>query len=1589
MTIFQDDLRTSEQIRPIQLLERGKQTLAPAPFLRITACGLLTMEVVAEVVSTDPPQARYLAFTPDQLRGRGTAPALTLLKLLLSRSERFALRDWLIEQFCHDRDVFSSVRLDNIVSQLRSLLCPPAYEDLRTQVVAHVRGSASSGDGYQLAAYPLIWTDIDALTWNVEQAARMERFGDDPLPYWERAYALARRGIFLPDELYSDWAAARRGEVAGMLRQGVQALARLYLARHGEAGEEEALLLLRSYWQEHPREEDVLRPLMELLARRECYQEALEYYAHAEKLLAEDGIEPDPRTRDLAEYVRTKQIQRQQSVQRFVSAPPALQAPPTVPGTIEIALEENPAANALPAPETELQAVQTDTRHLIGREAWIATITQMVQARLPKKLIVLQGPVGVGKSSELHRLADAFRRAEHASCTVIWFALPAAEWDGTPETALDVFLGTFLAEYGLASLPADLPREKRLTSLLNHLEHHQNQTVILLDNAECLFGENGQLAPCWEAFLVRFVRSRHQATLLLATKEWRGWPGREGIFVAETFVPPLTLAESTALLQRLGLDAVPVEHLHTISERMAGIPLLLEWTAKLIHDPLLFDDWQSFADDGEGLHHPDSADLTSRLARLLEDPTLLGAHLAHRLTPLLQRIIEKHLSTEARKVLERLAVVTIPLGKPALQVLCPRPALLKELRDASLLARYTNRVQLLPVVAATVCQQLSSEQRQEAEELAIQAYTRWLDEGNLEMREAGSVVTELAALLFAHQQLQRTTLLLLHYGWLSFNAGFGARLAQLAQKMLHRMNWHDTTEEECSGLLLVNTLFPFRGQSVASREYINYQRISEAFHNENRNLALPLEIEDAVLHTLLVDATNDLRFEEAQALLDAYRSRLEKRHIAQPDQYPTLHQEQALLYKKWGSYFEEQKETGKARMMRERVITLHQQVIHLLSAQKETSPLKESLHKRRLAYHLNNLGYNLNRAGRYEEALQVIERAVTLREQGYGYPGTLAASYGEKSQILMELGRFQEALLFDEKAVAEIRRCAEAGDRLSQEEKWIYQVNRGRLYLRVGRVDEAEQLLREALPHIHVRRRLYRMLAKEALEEIAQARRQTQTPRPQLDWRWVERFRELESYDSYWWLTWAGPFTEEEQQRWDQLSALPLDETTKAQLGELMKVSRERELAAAIAEQREPRLFYPAIDIEEIRHRIAEQHRLDLDIQQSEPNAIVRRLYHGAIEEELDYLHLIEATYEQDTEKFWLHCRRLDHIPTREEMIEALAPVRRILRQGFASTTASDIAQQFQEFLLTQVHLPSDLLLGEHTLSEELQRVAEIDSSPRHHISAQAARRFFETVLRVSGYEGWHVTIDPNAINTRIERGARTIFLEDRRFWLSEIEHIFIHELAGHVARRVAGERSSLGLLGLGTKNALPTHEGVALYNEVQILKARGQHYDFSSMQLHTVALGLACGVVSPPQTFLSLYTFYKFQTLLHYLLNYPDLAREKAQEQAHAYALNRCLRKYRGVPDLTKPGICYLADSAYLHGFHLVEQAVAEDASILDRLAVGVCTLDDLPDLQELGIVSTPQPLKKLAYTSDLDTYILSFEDRPDDESLSSREMN
>ncbi|BCL79635.1 hypothetical protein ccbrp13_21000 [Ktedonobacteria bacterium brp13] len=286
-----------DQMKPVMPEESTTGML-----LRISVLGPLDIEW----------EGQSTLFPQERLTGRGATPALGLLKALLSQPHRFATRDWLLEQFWPESAISSAQeRLNDVASGLRTLLRPRGSA---AKILHYVYGSNGKGSGYRLEGYPLIWVDADAFVWSLEQAARFERFGQDALPLWEQAYQLGSRGQFLPEEVYSDWAKARREDLAGQYRQCVHRLTTLLRER---GATEQAMLRLRTYWQANPTDEDALRPLMELLGEQERYQEAEDYYqqfllAFTEVELDENERpqEPDLRTRDIRNYLSTKQVQR-------------------------------------------------------------------------------------------------------------------------------------------------------------------------------------------------------------------------------------------------------------------------------------------------------------------------------------------------------------------------------------------------------------------------------------------------------------------------------------------------------------------------------------------------------------------------------------------------------------------------------------------------------------------------------------------------------------------------------------------------------------------------------------------------------------------------------------------------------------------------------------------------------------------------------------------------------------------------------------------------------------------------------------------------------------------------------------------------------------------------------------------------------------------------------------------------------------------------------------------------------------------------------------------------------------------------------
>src|SRR5947209_5465856 len=200
--------------------------------------------------------------------------------------------------------------------------------------------------------------------------------------------------------------------------------------------------------------------------------------------------------------------------------------------------------------------------HLIGREDWLGSLYEAIAGQPPIKWVILQGPPGIGKTSELHRIATYFQQYIPRYYVVLC-QLPEREQEAIgSDVALESLLSDILEVIGLSHTSVSVESlQVRMKYALDSMARANRPVLILLDNAEHLLDEQGQLVATWRQFYEKFVRARHHASLILATKEWPSRLTIESQWAKHYVVPALSSEEGILLLQRLGLRDLPEEQL--------------------------------------------------------------------------------------------------------------------------------------------------------------------------------------------------------------------------------------------------------------------------------------------------------------------------------------------------------------------------------------------------------------------------------------------------------------------------------------------------------------------------------------------------------------------------------------------------------------------------------------------------------------------------------------------------------------------------------------------------------------------------------------------------------------------------------------------------------------------------------------------------------------------------------------------------------------------------------------------------------------------------------------------------------------------
>ena len=1236
------------------------------------------------------------------------------------------------------------------------------------------------------------------------------------------------------------------------------------------------------------------------------------------------------------------------------------------------------------------QKISLDTGHIVGREVWRAKMLSHLEST-SKKLVVIQGMMGIGKTSGLKLLLQSLLEREEYWPILYTFS-PAA--DVSASDHLDTFLATILAELEVSEPESAKtpPLAKRIEQVLKRLDEVEQRVVLLLDDTQVILDRQGQLTREWQQFLAEFLKYQHRSIIYLATREWPLWTGRERIFVVdgdEAIIPQLDPKAGAEIWGRLGFTDVAEDLLQQAAERCGGNALMIELRAASILRPRFSFSWKRSA---ELISSKEKKSEHQQLVEeLLSEPHVFGTSDIEA-RQLLQQVISRRLTHDALQLLETLSASPIALPFPLLNEINHQAEYgFVELLKASLVdpnaIGLDGRVHLQPLAREAAVQKVLAEGRfDEIEQLLIHIYNIWLAQGTFNSeQEQAILISELAVAYLKQHRLFEAAELLIEYGWLSFAFGHASRLARMADEIMRSFNWHRSAESEIGGQLLHYYLLArFLDKDLGAPErkeaYLQLYEVMSAGGITFKPRTLV-----HLVHHKLRYLTLEKKYAEAWSLIDEICKRYGDLQYTKPVTYAELLDRRAYILGRWGDFQDAQSKKEReeelavklreeAFRLRQEAVAVHQQCIALLRQHERfASPIEQSHIRFKRARLLNDLAYYQRTTRQLEEAKRSMKECLKLKEAGFVVPGSLAVSYDDYGQLLGLLGDLQEALSYSDRALRIAQKLVDEGQSSAAREKGMLLVNRGKLLLLLGRLEEAKPLFREGADLVEgTARDDSTASAEEGLRLIEVWHREN--PRHQLDWRWFSRYHRLASYSDVGWLTQAGPFSEEEQREWDSLIQNQENALASKRMLTVVAQSRKRELTSCLEEKREPHFHYPLIPRDDVLSRITELSRLRAEVEQNEPNAVVRRLYLETIDERLNELHMIAATSEQDDQDFWKYNQRLNAFPSIPEMELALHQLAGTLKRASDRHDTRGLAEHVIRQTQGWRIVPMDLEPLDRNLEREVEEQPSTGEAQKL-FSPGTVERFFTDVFRQYQFS-WTINLDPAADHARASLSQRQLTLPEGKWMsVSKIRELLGHEIETHAFRATAGEKSSLALLSIGLGGFLDAEEGLAI-SYTQEVARRGSTCKPNKTWIGTLATGLACGVICNPFTFRSLLTFLESVNILRGLLAGKGLTLAEIEEDARKNAQSRCLRTWRGVSQLSLPGICSTKDSVYLRGYLAVTQALGEGKATFERLMVGAAGLHHLDDLSELGIVEPAIVHRRFATDPELESCIEQFAD-------------
>lgn len=1216
--------------------------------------------------------------------------------------------------------------------------------------------------------------------------------------------------------------------------------------------------------------------------------------------------------------------------------------------------------------------LKTDTSHLLERAEWLQTMQAHLTRQPAKKLVVIQAPMGAGKSHGLALFVQSLQ--EEQDYFLVPYRFHASESKNADEQLVE-FLLTLLAD--LEQIAVDETKQLPLEQIMNQVLHVFRETgkkvILLLDDAQVLFPSPQDWTPACKEFFLRFVKEPHAATIYLFTRIWPGWPERQLAYIAQHNLPELSPAAGRVVWQRFGFDDVAPELLEQASIRCGGNPQFIEMRA--------FHQQSRFGSTFAWGRHPmltggylsEAKSAQNANTRLIEDllaqDSLFDSRLDIKSRQVLRGVISSQLSHSTARVLECLA--QSPLGFPfaLLEQEFPQVDLaLDELIRASLLdlnMAAADRASIVPLAREAQMQMLAADGRKDGiDQRVTDMYAHWLTtlQDFRDDSEKAALIAEIAVRYMRQRQLLKATELLVSYGWLITMFGHIFRIQRVYEEVLKEDRGRvEDANQEAGRLILRHRIAVHCGQ-IVERDWRDqtYKDIYQKITDGEITLGSHTELE--VLRNMLLLYNRKGQLVEAKVMFDQALERFKQSGQITSEVSAFFAFDVGRLM----SYFADSDKSKKKQYTQASVNAVRECITYWRLCLKKALPLQEYYITFWLARALNDLACDLRTLGLYAEAKNAIEESIKLKKKSGTPQHSIAIALSEYAQILAALGEIRKALSLSKDAQQILEEIVAKGDDTHKPELGLILKERADILVQQAHINKALALYQQAVELIGDKP-LRQKDKQEALHQIEALQRATHSTLPyQLDRRWFARFSNLVDYNDIEWLTQAGPFTPDEQTEWDHLTQQGAEGNKKRKL-QIIAQSRAREAVRSREAQDEPTIWYPFLALANVRERIHGLKTLRAEIEGQETNAVVRRLYLAAVDDHLLYLRLCEAYGMQDQAAASTCNLQLYGMPSEREMKIALQQLCSMLLEARDHPLAADAAQE----VLAQIKawgLSPEGLIAEDLAVPTFAPIAQPDRAllarEKQMFATTTIARFFQDVLARYGETDWKVTVSPARDHTSVDPNIRELILPARDLSVQKVRQLLAEEIEIHSYRAIAGRNSKLALLGSGLANHLAADEGLA-YHYVQRVNAQVYGRYEEKRWNATLTTGFVAGVLTPRLSFPELRGFLEKMFVVSQLLDGDTW--DDAQEFAQQAAWRRCCRVFRG------HGCLSLKDRVYLQGHLDISDYLAQGRDI-QRLYVGCVGIEHLEDMAELDILVPNYPHQQLALTTNLAECLASY---------------